>query len=220
MKKTLLLGLLAGLSPLLAEETRIAGFEGSIAPESPWKSIGDIPVQSVDLSGVKAVGFIDTSANQVPCIQFPIDEAMSARMRSEGFTLNARFKHLIDEGTGGNLSFAVRLPGLAPLLASPYGNKEKRMLGVGIFDSSSKSNKNVSIPFTDAFVNLRLVVRPDPATGMLVGDMSLDGGQPVKATFAPLDGSSQSSIEIGGRGGAAMARTGATYIESFGVTIP
>lgn len=219
MKTTLLLGLIAGLSPLLAEASTI-GFQGALPPESKWINAGDIPVQSVDIGGVKALAFVDTSDTQVPSIQFPIDGALAARMRSEGYTLNARFKDLIDEGTGGNFSFAIRLPGMFPLLIGPYGNKEKRTIGVGCFDSPSQSNKSVSIPYTDAFVNLRVVVRPDPATGMLLGDISLDGGEPVKIALAPMDRSSPALIEIGGRGGAPITRTGSTYVESFSVSVP
>ncbi len=219
MKKTLLLGLIAGLSPLLAEGNPI-GFQGTLPPDSKWINAGDIPVQSVDLAGVKALAFLDTSETQVPSIQFPIDEALAARMRSEGYTLNARFKYLIDEGTGGNFSFAIRLPGMSPLLVSPYGNKEKRTIGVGVFDSPSKTNKNVSIPYTDAFVSLRVVARPDPATGMLVAEISLDGGETVKAALSPMDRSSPAMVEIGGRGGEALKRTGSTYVESFSLTVP
>jgi len=220
MKKTLLLGLLAGLTPVVAQAIDIVRFQGALPPESPWKNVGDIPVESVDQAGVKALGFVDNSATKVPSIQFPIDDTLATRMCAEGYTMNARFKHLIDEGSGGNFSFAIRLPGFAPLFVSPYGNIEKRTLGVGVFDSSTQTNKNVSIPFSDAFVNLRVVVRPDPATGMLLADFSLEGGEPVKVAIARSDRSSPGLIEIGGRGGPAASRTGATYLESFTITVP
>jgi hypothetical protein len=218
MKKHLLIGLMAGLASLLAEEAGI-GFQGSLPAETRWINSGSLPVKSADINGVQALAFVDESSSGSMLLQYPIDKVLQAEMLSQGYTIDIRFKHLMDLPGNGNFSFTLRLPGVRTVKVTPWGNESKKTLEVTIWDNESQKNQAATIPYTDGFVNLGIVFRPASAGGEAKLELQLEGADPIQTTIERDERASQSVIELGGYE-RSPERMGSTYVESFKLSVP
>ena len=216
MKKHLLLALATCITPLLADESAV-GFQGSLPEDSKWQNTGSIPVESVDEAGVRCLSFADESEAEVFAVSYPLESETADRMAAEGFTAVLRFKHSLDSGSGGNFGLIIRLPGLSPIQITPHGYAAKETLAIGAYDFATQGNRNTAMKVADEFVDLRLVYRPDAASGGGNCEISLPEQEPIVITLPPLESSQRAAIELGGR---IAERTGRTFVESLKLSIP
>jgi len=210
--------LIAGGSPLLAEAPGME-FQGALPEGTLWQNTGTIRVESVDEGGVKALAFVDESATDFPFLHLPLDSEMAARMLEQGYTMDIRLKHVLEAGSGGNFSVIVRLPGISALQITPYHNTSKQNLGVAVFDPETQSNRNATWPAGDEFVSLRAIFRPPGENGSPTCEILLGGEHCFAISLPPSERTEPAGIELGGKNNA-PERTGATYLESFKLTIP
>lgn len=217
-KKFFALCLTLGISSVLAEEADI-GFQGSLPENSPWKNIGSIPVESVDEGGVRALAFVDESETDFPALYLPIDTEVASRMLEQGYTMDIRLKHVLEAGSGGNFNFILRLPGISGLQITPYRNASKGNLGIGVHDPEIQSNRNALWPSGEEFVSVRAIFRPAGENGSPSCEILLGGEHCFHVSLPPSQRNEPPGIELGGKNNAAE-RTGATYIESFKLSIP
>lgn len=208
-------------APASEKSQLIASIEGEEPSAVGWRKYGGLALPVVTEGGKKALDFNDEWETDWVSLNYKPSQAEADLIATQGFTIEARVRHVYSGPTGANFRVLARIPGMVAPFFVFYGDAASGGARISVYDSVERKSPSLTYtPEPDGYVTVTATYRP-PATDGANGSFSLSAGGQSLGTFgvAPQTGGA-SGLEIGGIGEGAKVRTGQTVIQYLRMKTP